>query len=97
MKLFKNIDERFAAIGFQKVYESDLSVTYERKTQFGYVQCIDLCHKKNGYHLIQSSEKGANSDGFSNMVGITMHEARLCIKKMKSKGWKILRHPPKGE
>ena len=88
MKLIKTIDERFAEIGFVKVKENEYSANYERNTKYGYIQCLDLVNKASGFHIIQSYEKGLNTDGFNNCVGITMYEAKLCRKKMKLMGWK---------
>lgn len=88
MNFFKSVDEKFAEIGLVKVEESDYVASYERKTKFGYTQCVDLVHKASGFHLIQSYEKGVNTDGFSNAVGMNMYEVRLCLKKMKQMGWK---------
>lgn len=90
MKLRKTIDEKFAEIGFRKVNEGHLYVEYERfNADYQYMQKIALFHKSNGYHLIQSYVKDVNSEGFNNVVGLTMYEADLCLKKMKSKKWKI--------
>lgn len=88
MKVFKSTDEKFAEIGLTKVGENKFGAYYERKTRFGYTQCVDLICKASGFHLIQSYEKGVNRDGFSNSVGLNMYEARLCLKKMKEMGWK---------
>lgn len=86
MKLIKTIDERFAEIGFTKVSESKYYVSYERMTEHGYVQCLDIVRKESDLHLIQSYEKGVNADGFNNCVGLTMYEARLCCAKMRKMG-----------
>lgn len=88
MKFFKSTDEKFAEIGLVKIEEDEFCASYERKTKFGYTQCIDFLYKDSGFHLIQSYEKGVNTDGFNNCVGLTMYEARLCRKKMKQMGWK---------
>lgn len=88
MKLFKTIDERFAEIGLTKVKEDEYGASYERITRFGYTQCVDLLHKASGKNLIQSYEKGVNKDGFNNVVGLSMYEAKLCRKKMKQMGMK---------
>lgn len=91
-KLFKSTDEKLDEIGFTKVYESNLNVQYERyDEQFKYTQSLELGYKENGYHLIMSSVKETNSEGFNNMVGLTMYEAKLCLKKMKEIGWKVKR------
>lgn len=88
LKLFKSIDEKFAGIGLMKVKENEFGASYERKTKFGYTQCVDLVNKASGFHLIQSYEEGVNKDGFNNCVGLNMYEVRLCLKKMKQMGWK---------
>lgn len=89
MKLFKNIDQKFEEIGFVKTEETNYGAYYERNVKIGavaYTQELCLLHKRSGRHIIQSSEKGLNGDGFSNMVGLTMYEAKLCVKKMKEMG-----------
>lgn len=90
LKLFKSADELFADIGFTKVYESNLYVQYERyNEEFKYMQSLDLGYKRNGYHLIMSSVKDVNSEGFNNMVGLTMYEVKLCLKKMRELKWRM--------
>lgn len=89
-KLFKSADELFEEIGFTKVYESNLYVQYERfDEEFKYMQSLDLGHKQSGYHLIMSSVKETNNEGYNNMVGLTMYEAKLCLKKMRELKWKM--------
>lgn len=88
VKLLKNIDDRFAEIGFIKVDENKHGAFYKRETEHGYTQRLDLGYKESGIHLIHSYEQGCNTDGFNNSVGITMYEAKLCRKKMKRMGWK---------
>lgn len=89
MIFYRTVDRRFADIGLIKVVENDYCVGYERKTRYGYTQCVVLQHKASGYHLIQSYEKKINNDGFNNMVGLSMYEMKLCLKKMKQRGWKL--------
>ena len=86
MKLFKSIDEKFEAIGFKKIEESDDIVVYERQTPL-YVQVLELCRWGKGQNMIFSIQQGVNSDGFNNNVGLTVYEAHLASKKMKQKGW----------
>lgn len=86
--IFKSIDDKFIDIGFVKIKENEFGADYERMTAYGYVQCLDLVRKANGEHIIQSYERRINTEGFNNCVGLTMYEARLCIKKMKQMGWK---------
>jgi hypothetical protein len=89
MKLFKSVDEKLSEIGFVKIKEDKHGASYERKDNtYGYVQCLDLGYKENSRHLIQSSQKDINKDGFNNMVGLSMYEAKLAVKKMKQMGWK---------
>ena len=81
-------DKKFEKLGFKKVKDDEYAVEYERKKRlYGYTQVIALCHKKSGRHIIQSYQKDVNRDGFNNMVGLTSEEAKLCIEKMKQKGW----------
>lgn len=87
--MFKNVDKKLSEIGFLKIKEDKYGATYEREDkQFNYVQTLDLLHKESGKHLIQSSQKGVNTDGFGNMVGLTMYETKLALKKMHKMGWK---------
>lgn len=92
MRIFKTVDEKFAEIGFTKVEEGDSFVTYERDVkEYGYKQVLHLQEKISGRHLIQSydpelfDEKMIGNTG----VGLTMYEVKLCVKKMRQKGWKI--------
>ena len=92
MKIFKSIDEKFEYIGFCKTREDAFGASYEKDLiELPYIHVIDIVHKANGYHLIQSYQRGVNSDGFNNMVGITSYEAKLCREKMKKMGWKDIR------
>lgn len=89
MKLFKTVDEKLGDIGFAKIKENKYGANYERNIpKYGYVQCLDLLHKKSGKHLIQSYQKDINKDGFNNVVGLTMYESKLANKKMKQMGFK---------
>ena len=48
MKLFKNIDDKFKDIGFEKIKDDEYAVTYERiNNMFGYIQVIDILHKNS--------------------------------------------------
>ena len=92
MKLFKTVDEKFAEIGFVKVKEGEYGVTYKRKdNKYNFTQTLDLVRKGSGRHLIQSydakltDEKKIGNTG----VGLTMYEAKLCVKKMKQMGRRI--------
>ena len=89
MKFFKSVDDKLADIGFVKVDDTEFDVIYEREnTQYGYTQRLALLPKRSGRHIIQSYQKDLNKSCFNNMVGLTVYEAELAIKKMKKKGWR---------
>ena len=89
MRFIKTVDEKFKEIGFVKTRDDEYIVDYEKEVKaFGYIHQISLCHKASGRHIIQSYEKDSQpSDIYSNIVGMSPYEAKLCIKKMKQKGW----------
>lgn len=92
MNLFKTVDEKFEEIGFVKLKEDKYGVTYKRKNnKYNYIQTLDLFHKASGRHLIQSyDEELMDEKKIGNTcVGLTMYEAKLCLKKMKEMGWKV--------
>lgn len=82
--MFKSTDKKFEKLGFKKV-DDGLHVEYEKYNEkYNYTQVLALVHKQSGYHIVQSYDK-SNGD----CVGLTMYEMKLCLKKMKEKGWKI--------
>lgn len=86
MKLFKSVDERLKDLGFEKVEAEDkYGAFYSRvvpiNSDDSYVHRLDIIHKANGKHLIQSYEEKVNSDGFNNTVGLTYEITKLAIKK----------------
>lgn len=82
--MFKTTDERLADLGFIKVEENTYGVKYERVHYvYGYTHSLDIMKKRSGKHIIQSYEKGVNSDKYNNVVGLTELEARLILKKLK--------------
>ena len=92
MKLFKSVDEKFADIGFKKVEENEYGATYIRENKtHEYFQKLDLVRKSTGRHLIQSYDPNLfDSKTIGNTcVGLTMYEAKLCVKKMRQMGWKM--------
>lgn len=92
MKLFKTIDEKFAEIGFEKIEEDKYGAYYEREVPvYNYTQVLFLGHKASGLHVIQSYDKNLMDERKigNTGVGLTMYEAKLCIKKMKQMGWKV--------
>ena len=90
--MFKNIDKKFAEIGFIRIEEDEHGATYERKVKkHNYTQTLNLLHKANGRHIIQSYDADLMDEKKigNTCVGLTMYEAKLCIKKMKQMGWKM--------
>lgn len=89
MKLFKTIDNKLADIGFNKISEDKYGVTYERyNTKFNYLQCVDILHKASGHHILQSYDKELMDEKKigNTCVGLTGHEMKLFLKKMKQIG-----------
>lgn len=89
--MFKSIDEKFRDLGFIKIIDNNLHVRYERiNDYFEFIHVIEIIHKKNGKHIIQSYDKELHdSKGIGNTcVGLTYYETKLVLKKMKQKGWK---------
>lgn len=92
--IFKSIDEKFAEIGFVKIKEDEYGAVYKRRVdKYNYTQTLDLVHKASGRHIIQSyDEELTDQKKIGNTcVGLTMYEAKLCVKKMKQMGWKIFK------
>lgn len=89
MKLFKSIDDRFEEIGLIKMNDDEYSVEYERKQPEGYIQSINIHHKKSGRHIVQSYDKNLFDEKKigNTCVGLTSYELNLIYKKMKTKGW----------
>lgn len=78
-------DKRLEKLGFRKFQEDKFGFTYKRKERkYGYVHRVDISwksHKKEVF--IQSYEEGINSDKLNNMVGLTLSETKLFLKKAK--------------
>lgn len=75
-------DKKLEKLGFIKQEESKYGAFYTKKIKEGsYDHCLDILHKANGNHIIQSYQKRLNSDDFSNMVGLTYKETKLALKK----------------
>ena len=86
MKLFKTVDEKLAAIGFEKVEEDKYGCSYKRKDKkYNFTQKVVIEHKKSGRHILQSYDPDLEDDkGIGNTcVGLTGYEMKLFIKKMK--------------
>ena len=86
MKIFKTIDDKFAEIGFTKIKEDKYGVSYTRyDKKYMFRQRLDIVYKEYGPNIIQSYDSNLNdTKGIGNTcVGLSMYEAKLCIKKMK--------------
>lgn len=89
--MINNIDKKFKKIGFNKIEDNNYIVVYERENKLhNYVQVLELSHKANGKHIMQSYDKGLmDIKKIGNTcVGLTYYEMKLAMKKMKKKGWK---------
>lgn len=82
------IDKKFEKMGFIKAggknAENKYGVCYRRNVTAShscYTQRLDILHKKDGSHLIQSYQEGRNHDGLNNAVGLTYEETRLAMRK----------------
>ena len=94
MKLFKTVDDRFEEIGFKKIEESYIFIRYQRYNEkYKYTQTLDLCHKATGKHIAYSCDNDlSDQKNIGNTcVGLTMYEMKLCIKKMRKMGWKMIK------
>lgn len=55
IKLFKNVDEKLADIGFKKMEENKHLCEYDRENnEFGYIQKVVISYKKSGRYILQS-------------------------------------------
>lgn len=89
--MFNSADKKLERLGFKKV-EDGVSVYYERYNKaHDFTQILALVHKQNGHHIIQSYDKDLmdKKNMGNTCVGLTMYETKLCLKKMKEKGWKV--------
>lgn len=90
IKIFKNIDDKFKDIGFQKIKDDEHSVIYERDNRpYAYTQVVAILHKNNGKHIIQSYDKELFDTKLigNTCVGLTYYETKLILEKMKKKKW----------
>lgn len=89
--MLKIADKKLAKLGFKKV-DDGLHVEYQRyNKKYNFTQVLFLCHKQNGYHIVQSYDKDLmDEEKIGNIcVGLTAYEMKLCLRKMKEKRWKI--------
>lgn len=84
---FTRADKKLSKLGFGKYNtgdekESKYGVSFGRpNVDHGGTHRIDIIHKANGKHLIQSYQEGINSDGFNNCVGLTYKEIKAAMRK----------------
>lgn len=85
---FKNIEQKIKELGFEKVYQSDLVIQFQREDkQFDFIYGVDIVHKQTGKHIIQSYQKNSPCKKFDCMVGITFDECKLFLKYAKKLKW----------
>ena len=84
MSLFYDIDDKLAEYGFIKISEDKYGVSYKKYCP-GYIHNVDILHKENGRHILQSYDPDLfDTDGIGNTnVGLTYKELKLFTKKMK--------------
>lgn len=90
MRMFKSVDEKLADIGFEKIADNEYCVAYKREDhECNFTQRLDIIHKSNGRHLVQSYDVDLyDADNIGNVcVGLTAREMKLAMKKMRQKGW----------
>lgn len=79
--LLINIDKKLNKLGFNKVEETDLFVSYERyEPKYHFTHKVDLCHKQYIPNMIQSY------DAFDeHFCGLSAKEAKLFSAKVAQK------------
>lgn len=89
IKLFKNVDEKLAEIGFIKIKENEYGVVYTRKNEeYKYTHTVNILRKLSGRHILQSYDAGLfDTKNIGNTsVGLTGYEMKLFLKKMRKMG-----------
>lgn len=80
--LFVKADKAMEKLGFEKIEENEFGVSYRKEIKkYNFTQRLDIGHKADENHLIQSYVEGINSEGFNNCVGITYPETKAVMKK----------------
>ena len=75
----RTIDERIEKLGYKKVCDHPLYVSYAKHEEIGnFTHVVALCHKASGKHIIQSYDEDD-----SRMCGLTYTESVLFAKKIK--------------
>ena len=89
IKLFKNVDEKLAEIGFIKIEENEYGVVYARKNEkYKYTHKVSISRKSSGRHILQSYDIDLfDAKGIGNTdIGLTGYEMKLFLKKMRKMG-----------
>lgn len=92
MILFEIADKKLAEIGFIKDEETSNMVMYKRvNKKCGYTQRLALIHGDGGQHIMMAYNREIRNRKYlgNNADGLTMYEARLCLRKMRELGWKL--------
>lgn len=80
--LFVKADKEMEKLGFEKIEESKFGASYRKENkEYNFTQRLDIVHKNNGNHIIQSYVEGTNSEGFNNCVGLSYPEIKSILKK----------------
>lgn len=80
--LFVKADRKMERLGFEKIEESKFGASYRKENkEYNFTQRLDIVHKNNGNHIIQSYVEGTNSEGFNNCVGLSYPEIKSILKK----------------
>lgn len=80
--LFVKADKEMEKLGFEKIEENEFGVSYRKEIkEYNFTQRLDIVHKNNGNHIIQSYVEGTNSEGFNNCVGLSYPEIKSILKK----------------
>ena len=97
MKLFRSTDDKLADIGFKRDESVNSKVglvaRYIRRSPYknGYTHVVDLVHKANGNHILQSYDPDLSDvKNIGNVcIGLTCYELKLFAKKMAELGLEV--------
>ena len=88
LEFLKSTDTKLSEQGFNKIFETLLSVRYERYDEaFNFIHVVDINRKLNGTYELQSYDS-TNTDFFSPVVALTDYEFKLFNKKINE-----MKHP----
>lgn len=85
---FKTVDDKLEDLGFKKIKEDKYGAEYKRyNEQFRFTQKLDIMHKSDGNHIVQSYDVDSCTLNGCNTVGLTYDEMKLALAKMKELGY----------